>query len=94
MRHRRFLFLRTILVVVTLAVTACTQPPQSGPCKDYVDCCTRLDAGGCSESTFGAMGTCWTTTQAAADACTTRCKASNESYQSNDLAADAGCTFQ
>ena len=92
--------LKKIVVVVGFAVTcfavACgpSTPPQSQECKDYVDCCKKQSGSTCVESSFGAMGTCWTTTQAAADSCTTSCKASNDSYKSTGLAADAGCTIK
>lgn len=67
---------------------------QSTACKDYIACCARVSgASNCSDSTFGAMGTCWNTTTAAADSCIAACKASNDSYKSTGIGADAGCTF-
>ena len=52
------------------------RPLQAPECKAYVDC-SNITVGPMPsiEAVYGAMGTCWTTTQAAAEACTTGCKA-------------------
>jgi hypothetical protein len=62
-------------VVLTLGLVGCG-PAQSADCKKYVDCQKAISptAGAALDSSYGATGTCWTTTPAAADACTAACK--------------------
>jgi hypothetical protein len=62
-------------VVLTLGLVGCGAT-QSADCKKYVDCqkAVSASAGAALDSTYGATGSCWTTTPAAADACTAACK--------------------
>lgn len=50
---------------------------QSAECKKYIECANALSAGSgdALNSTYGPQGTCWTTSAAAATACTDACKA-------------------
>lgn len=65
-------------------------PTQSPECKAYVTCYEATGGTkGSLDSSYGPMGTCWTTTTAAADSCTSACKTALASLQS--AYPDAGC---
>jgi hypothetical protein len=59
-----------------LAMVACgSSISQSTDCSNYVACYDKaMGTTGTMDSTYGKTGTCWTTTQASADACTAACK--------------------
>jgi hypothetical protein len=86
---------RIVLGVVAglslIAIAACGGgPSQSAECKAYVTCYEATGGTkGSLDSSYGAMGTCWTTTTAAADSCTSACKTALASLQS--AYPDAGC---
>lgn len=77
--------MKKLFAVAALAVsfTACG-PGQTDACKKYVACQTAIDAtaGASVETGYGANGTCWKSTQAAADACDTACTAAVSSLAS------------
>ena len=86
---------RIVLGVVAaagiFAVVACGGgASQSTECKDYLVCYVKT-GGTLStlDSTYGAMGTCWTTTTAVATSCTDACKAATTALKSGF--PDAGC---
>ena len=60
-----------------LAMVACgsSSPTQSADCKKYVSCYDKATTTTSLDSTYGASGTCWTTTQTYADTCTSACTA-------------------
>ena len=89
--------MRTVLTLMLLA--GCSGQPQTdgncGTCSDYIACCTKISgATQCRDDMFGAMGTCWSTTQAVADSCCLSCRNGNDAYRKSGVAADAGCTFK
>ena len=84
--------------VAAITLMACYGAPpvtQSTDCQDYINCFEKTGGTKDSlESAYGPMGSCWSTTQTAADKCTSSCKAANDDYKSNGIGADAGCTFK
>ena len=62
--------------VAALALSACGGGGQSETCKKYLACTEAVSAGSSAslKSSYGEGGTCWTTNQASADACTTACQ--------------------
>ena len=87
--------MRVLLSVVIVTACACViGDTQSQDCKDYVACAYKTGTPvGSLDSSYGAMGSCWSTTTAAADACITACMMSNNAFRSSGAAADAGCTL-
>ena len=68
-------------------------PGQSAECKAYVTCYENTGGTkGSLNASYGPMGTCWTTTQAAADSCTAACKMALTSL--NPAHPDAGCAVK
>ena len=87
---------RIVLGVVSaggnLAFAACGggTPPQSTECKDYVTCYEATGGTkGSLDLSYGEKGSCWSTTTAAATACTDACKSAEAALKS--AYADAGC---
>ena len=78
------------LVAVAVSLVACG-PAQTDGCKKYLTCQTAVSAsaGAALESSYGASGSCWQSTQAVADACDVACKAGTSSLasQNPDVAA-------
>jgi hypothetical protein len=65
-------------------------PSQSTECKDYLKCYDKTSGTtGTLDATYGASGTCWTTTTAYADTCTSTCKSSLATTKA--AFPDAGC---
>jgi hypothetical protein len=66
--------MRAALALVLLCCASCGG--QSIECKKYLDCANAVSdgAGDALASKFGAQGSCWSTSQEAADACTRTCK--------------------
>lgn len=61
-----------------------------GPCRSYVTCAEATGATkGSLDSSYGPMGTCWTTTMEMADACTKACHTGLAALQKQY--PDAGC---
>ena len=68
-----------------------TCPKQSKECRDYI-ACSALAMGSPAASfatTYGPMGTCWTSSYAALDACTSACVAGLSAIRG--AYPDAGC---
>lgn len=67
---------------------------QTAPfCKVYTTCYEATGGTkGSLDSLYGSMGTCWTTTQQAADTCTAECRARLAALQK--MFPDAGCVVQ
>jgi hypothetical protein len=62
-------------------------------CKDYVACAYKTGAPpGSLDSSFGANGSCWTTTSSA-DNCNAACLTGVNQFKSSGIGADAGCRF-
>ena len=83
--------LGVVAAVGVLTALACgSSPSQSSECKAYLDCYVKT-GGTLStyDGTYGAMGTCWSTTTAAATACTDSCKTATASLKT--AFPDAGC---
>lgn len=62
--------------LVAVALTACGDGGgQSDECKNYIACAEAVTPGtkASLENTYGEDGTCWSTTDLAADACTAAC---------------------
>ena len=81
-----------VMAVVGVSVfVACGPgtPPQSQECKDYVACDKKTTKTASIDTTYSAMGTCWTTTTANADACTVGCKSGLAGLKA--AYGDAGC---
>jgi hypothetical protein len=77
---------------LSLVAIACGPgtPSQSAECKAYVTCYEATGGTkGSLDSSYGTMGSCWSTTSAAADSCTSACKTALASLQS--AYPDAGC---
>ncbi len=83
--------LGVVAAVGVLGLVACGGgASQSTECKDYVACYEKTGGTkGSLDSSYGAMGTCWSTTTAAATACTDACKSATAALKS--AYADAGC---
>ena len=83
--------LGVVAMVGVAAVVACGGgASQSTECKDYIACYVKTGGTASTlDSTYGAMGTCWTTTTAAATACTDACKSATAALKSGR--PDAGC---
>lgn len=74
------------MALVAGALVGCGGNGQSPECKRYVDCVAKLAGSSASvESTYGADGSCWSD-QAAADACTKKCKTALAAFP-----AGSGC---
>jgi len=72
------------LVGLTALIAAACGPVQSEECAKYVECqasydeqfeLTETDLSG----SYGPEGSCWSSTQEAADACTAACESANSS---------------
>jgi hypothetical protein len=83
--------LGVVAAVGVFTVVACGGgQSQSAECKAYVTCYEATGGTkGSLDSSYGAMGTCWSTTTAAATACTDACKSATASLKS--VYPDAGC---
>lgn len=85
--------MRSLAALVALAslLSACGSGPcQCTDCKAYVTCWEVVGGmKGALDSTYGPMGTCWTTTQAAADRCVVDCREGVKVLQR--AYPDAGC---
>lgn len=80
-----------ILIAVVLLGTGCAGVGDRGPeCKAYVTCYEATGGvKGALDSTYGTMGTCWTTTDQAADTCKRACDLAIKDLQR--AFPDAGC---
>jgi len=57
---------------------------QAVECKDYLACNMALGNSNSSlDASYGASGTCWSTTQAAADSCKAACVSADSSLKSS-----------
>lgn len=67
--------------VAALSLVACGG--QSAECKKYIECANAVQAGSgdALASSYGPSGSCWTTSAAAATACTDACKAALSSLK-------------
>jgi len=85
------LFQRVAMIVVTVSLAACGGGPINYvPCLEFIAC--YEGTGGTKgefDSRYGRMGTCWTGTRAAADACTAECTAKLSALEMTF--PDAGC---
>ena len=82
-----------VMAVVGVSVfVACGPgtPPQSAECKAYAACDAKTAKTTGVEASYGAMGTCWTTTTAAADTCVCGCRKGLAALKA--AYPDAGCT--
>lgn len=81
----------TSLAAITFAA-GCSPPLDYSPavCSRYV-ACFEMTGGtkGSLDTTYGPMGSCWTTTDAAAEACEVACKTALPSLR--EEYPDAGC---
>ena len=68
-----------------LAMVACgsSGPTQSADCKKYVTCYDKALGTTTMDSTYGTTGTCWASTQAVADSCTSACTAALPSMKTS-----------
>jgi hypothetical protein len=66
--------MRFVLALALLFAAGCGG--QSVECKKYLECANAVleGAGDALNSKYGAQGSCWSTSQEAADACTRTCK--------------------
>jgi hypothetical protein len=91
---------RSVVTVVLLGCAACGPsdrvclghpcPAQTQPCKDYVNCFVKTGGARATlDSTYGPMGTCWSTTAAAVQACNDACASALPSLKT--AFPDAGC---
>ena len=79
-----------VLSMAVIAACGPSTPPQSAECKAYVTCYEKTGGTkGSLDSSYGAMGSCWSTTTTAADACTAACKSAIASLKT--AYPDAGC---
>jgi len=89
---RKMILAAAAFGAVMLAVACGGGISQSQDCKDYITCYEKTPGAtkGSLDSTYGPMGTCWSTgVQATADSCTSTCK-SEISTLKTDF-PDAGC---
>ena len=79
------------LSLITVAACGGGGGGQSTECKDYVACYVKTGGTASTlDSTYGAMGTCWSTGVAAtAESCTATCKSTIASLKTSY--PDAGC---
>jgi hypothetical protein len=79
------------LSLLTVAACGSGGGGQSTECKDYIACYEKTGGTkGSLDSTYGAMGTCWSTGVAAtAESCTSTCKSSLATTKTSY--PDAGC---
>jgi len=77
--------LGVVAAVGVLTALACgSSPSQSKECKDYIVCYEKTGGTkGSQDTVYGAMGSCWTTTQVFADSCTTTCKSATDSLKTS-----------
>jgi hypothetical protein len=80
---------QTIRMLVVLVCSCGPGPERATWCNDYLACDAKTLKTAGVEATYGEMGTCWTTTQAAADACINACHSVLDSLKQQYL--DAGC---
>ncbi len=85
-----------ILIIAALlalcAVTGCGDRPLTvtAECKSYVACFEATGGTrGSLDTTYGDKGSCWMSTDSAADSCTAACKAALASLKTAN--PDAGC---
>ena len=80
----------TIAAMSLFGIACSSGPSQSAECKAYVTCYEATGGTkGSLDSSYGTMGTCWTTTTTAADSCTAACKSAISSLKT--AYPDAGC---
>lgn len=83
---------RTAVVAGLVVASACggTASKQTPECVALIACVETLGLKVNYGSTHGPNGSCWSGTQAQADACTATCKTSLAELKASH--ADAGCT--
>lgn len=80
-------------VVASMALLSACNPGPSADCVKYLKCSEASAPGSAStlKSTYDTGGTCWTTTPAAADACTAACKTAITALAAGAGAAKSEC---
>jgi hypothetical protein len=85
--------MRRVLVALGFLAAACNGLSQSPECASYLACVEAVTPGGslAYQSSYGQTGTCWSTDQRAADACSATCTQGRQFLGLDAGAGKAAC---